>query len=818
MSQMIPTQVAEHSTTEQLLLALRQARKKLEALDRQQAEPIAVVGIGCRLPGGVNHPLRFWSLLRDGIDAISVTPQTRWNIDAFYDPNPDASGKMYTRQGGFLDDVDQFDPQFFGISPREAESMDPQQRLLLEVCWEALENAGLAADQLRGSQSGVFLGICFDDYAQLVRHAGDLSRIDGYSGLGNARSIAAGRIAYVLGWQGPVLQLDTSCSSSLLSVHLACQSLRHQECHLAIAGGVNLILSPENTIEFCKLKALSADGRCKTFDCSADGYGRGEGCGIVLLKRLSDALSNGDRILGLIRGSAVNHDGQSNGLTAPNGAAQEQLIRQALVNARVNPEHIQYVETHGTGTVLGDPIEVMALAKVLGEGRSADSPLLIGSVKTNVGHLESAAGITSLIKVILSLQHQEIPPHLHFQTPNPYIPWSQLPIAVPQVLTPWRSEARPRLAGVSSFGMSGTNVHVVIEEAPSPSEIKMEGPVNRMGVAHSEHDHLSNSLRSERSLHLLTLSAKCQPALKDLAQRYQRYLSRNLNVDLGDVCFTANTGRSHFDHRLAILARSPEHLQEQLASVIAGRELPGVYQGLVLPSSGNQQVCSSPDLGGAGMAADLQNNGHRDSVLQQFAESYVKGVAIDWLQLDQGYRRQRLELPTYPFQRSRYWIATDDSASESQAPLLLPFAFRPPSLRPQLQQTPIRDRLDLLITHIQSAIARVLKLSPQAIPSPRQGFVEMGLDSLMAVELQRLLESSLELSLSPTLAFNYPTIERLAPYLLQQIQNGLDQDLQPEVPMATVEFEAMAAQLQTLSEVEMEALLVRKLNSLSLTH
>jgi acyl transferase domain-containing protein len=522
----------------------------------------------------------------------------------------------------------------------------------------------------------------------------------------------------------------------------------------------------------------------------------------VALKRWSDAVATGDRILALIRGSAVNHDGQSNGLTAPNGAAQAQLIRQALVNARVMPEQIQYVETHGTGTVLGDPIEVMALARALGEGRSSDNPLLIGSVKTNLGHLESAAGITSLIKVILSLQHQAIPPHLHLQTPNPHISWEQLPIAIPQVLTPWPSLAGPRLAGVSSFGMSGTNVHVIVEEAPSSAEI---------------------TRRPEQPLYLLTLSANCQPALQDLARQYQLYLHDNPHADLGDICFTANTGRSQFGHRLAIVTSSTQHLQQQLEGLITDQELPGVCQGHVSPSCpdyDSRLVYPCLDVGNAGgdaeIDADSQNNSHWNSVFQQLAEAYVQGASIDWSNVDQGHQRQRLELPTYPFQRSRYWIATDPSPVRQTAPR--PFSQRP-SLRPHLQHASVSDRLDLLVAHIQSAIAQVLKLAPHTVPSSQQGFVEMGLDSLMAVELQQMLEHSLALSLSPTLAFNYPTIERLAPHLLQQMQLEPEQNSSHfESPIVAVESEDTAVQLQTLSEVEMEALLVRKLDQLSVTH
>ncbi|AFY58526.1 polyketide synthase family protein [Rivularia sp. PCC 7116] len=541
--------------SQRLLLALKQARTKLEDIKQQQTEPIAIVGIGCRFPGGVNNPRSYWNLLRDGVDAIREIPSQRWDIDAYYHENPDIPGKMYSLYGGFLEDVDKFDPQFFGISPREARSMDPQQRLLLEVTWEALENAGLAPESLKNSQTGSFVGICFDDYSRLSFNSGDYSRIDAYSSLGNARSIAVGRLAYIMGWKGPTMQLDTACSSSLLGVHLACQSLRNRECNLAVAGGVNLILSPETSIALCKLKALATDGRCKTFDASANGYVRGEGCGIVVLKRLSEALAQGNPIYALIRGSAVNHDGHSNGLTAPNGNAQEALIRQALKNARVEPSQIQYVEAHGTGTTLGDPIEVLALGEVLSEGRSQQQPLSIGSVKTNFGHLESAAGIASLIKVVLTLQHQQIPPSLHFQQPNPYIPWDKLPVTVATELNDWTQTGQ--FAGVSAFGMSGTNVHTILEAAPQASHKQRE---------------------IERPLNLLALSAKSEKALLRLIQRYQEFLDDNLHALIADICFTANTGRSHFDYRIAAVAESTIELRKQLDSFISNQDNPGLIK------------------------------------------------------------------------------------------------------------------------------------------------------------------------------------------------------------------------------------------------
>ncbi|MEO0987319.1 MAG: type I polyketide synthase, partial [Cyanobacteria bacterium J06639_14] len=543
-------------------MQIRSLRSELDDLRRQQTEPIAIIGMACRFPGGANTPEAYWELLRNGVDAISEIPSQRWDVAAHYDPDADVPGKMYTRHAGFIDRVDQFDPQFFGISPREAHSLDPQQRLLLEVGYTALENAGQPPFDLRGTRTGVFVGVSFDDYAQLSVRSGDLTRIDAYSSLGNTRSIAAGRLSYTFGFQGPTMQLDTTCSSSLLAIHLACQSLRSGESNLALAGGVNLMLSPEPTIGFCKLKALAPDGRCKTFDAAADGYGRGEGCGIVVLKRLSDAIANQDPILAVLRGSAVNHDGLSNGLTAPNGAAQEAVLRQALDNANVEPEQVQYVEVHGTGTRLGDPIEVLALDKIMGQ---RSNPLLVGSVKTNIGHLESAAGVASLIKVILALQHQQIPPHLHLQTPNPYIPWDKLAVEVPTQLTPWTAHEDPRLAGISSFGMSGTNVHLILEEAPLPTD-----SLNSF-LSWQDRENIR-----DRPLHLLPLSARSEDALRELVKRYQDWLDGCEDVVLPDVCFAAGVGRSHFNHRVAFLAADLPQLCQQLSSFLSETPTPGI--------------------------------------------------------------------------------------------------------------------------------------------------------------------------------------------------------------------------------------------------
>jgi len=518
-------------------------------------EPVAIIGMACRFPEGPNLNA-FWQTLREGRDAVSEVPAARWKVGTFYDPRMESPGKMNTRWGGFLEHADLFDPQFFGISPREARGMDPQQRLSLEVAWEALESAGYSPERLAGSQTGVFLGISSNDYAQL--QFSQTEAINAYSVLGNANSIAASRLSYLWDLRGPSVALDTACSSSLVAVHFACQSLRSGESQMAIAGGVNMILTPHATIGFSQAQMMSKEGRCKTFDADADGYVRGEGCGIVILRRLNDALRDNDPIFAVIRGSAINQDGLSNGLTAPNGLAQQAVISQALRNAGVRPSQISYVEAHGTGTVLGDPIEVNALVSALSPGRSPRQPCKIGSVKTNFGHLEAAAGIAGLIKVVLCLQHSEIAPHLHLKKLNPHLQLETTPFAIAAQLQKWGTNGEQRLAGVSSFSFGGTNAHVIVEEAPTAEIV-----INKI----------------ERPCHLLALSAKNERALQELASSYGAYLRSGDEMSLADLCFSANTGRAHFTHRLSIVAESITEAREQLAEYLAGRQNLSVRSG-----------------------------------------------------------------------------------------------------------------------------------------------------------------------------------------------------------------------------------------------
>ncbi|MEZ4732210.1 MAG: beta-ketoacyl synthase N-terminal-like domain-containing protein [Caldilineaceae bacterium] len=512
-------------------------------------EPIAIIGMGCRFPGAAN-PEQFWQLLRSGADIIKEIPAERWDVDAYYDPDPNAAGKMYARKAYFLEDVDKFDPQFFNLTPREVAAMDPQQRLVLEVSWEALENANLPPSTLAGSRTGLFVSSFWDDYSAQRLYGTDPTRIDHYAVLSNQRAMIVGRPAHFFGVHGPNVLIDTACSSSLTALHLACQSLRADECDLALVGGVYLLLTPEVRIGLSRMRAISADGRSKAFDRAADGFGMGEGCGMVLLKRLTDAQADGDTILALLRGSAINHDGRSLTVTIPNVQAQQMVLRAALTNAGVTPEQVQYLETHGTGTPMGDPIEVAAIGKVFGATRQ--TPLAIGSVKTNIGHLNSAAGMASLLKVVLAMQHGEIPPTLHINQLNPNIPWQKLAVTVPTTVTPWPANGAPRLAGISAFGLSGSNAHLIVEEAPFP----LPQPAKAV------------KMRCDRTHHLLPISATTLDALRAQAERYSDYLRQHPTISLADVCHTAATGRQHFAHRLALVVTSTNEAAQQLSTLV----------------------------------------------------------------------------------------------------------------------------------------------------------------------------------------------------------------------------------------------------------
>ncbi|MCP4151913.1 MAG: aminotransferase class III-fold pyridoxal phosphate-dependent enzyme [bacterium] len=543
---------------------LKRASQKIKDLTAENAtlkqrEPVAVIGMACRFPGGADTPGKFWEILKKGIDTVSEIPASRWEAHRYYDADVEAPGKMTVREAAFLDEIEQFDATFFEISPREAETMDPQQRLLLEVSHEALESAGMDLKGLKGSRTGVFVGIASPDYLRVHLWSGNKDNINPYSVSGASNSSAPGRVSYLYDFNGPGMAIDTACSSSLVTLHEAMKSLNDNEADLALAGGVNLMLSPELFIGFSKLGVLATDGRCKTFSDSADGYGRGEGCGVVVLKRLSDVQKDNDNILALIKGSAVIQDGKSNGFTAPSTIAQSKTITAALERAGISPAEVSYVEAHGTGTKLGDPIEVQALANV---HKGREKKLLLGTVKSNIGHLEAGAGIAGVIKVILALQNETIPPSLHLAKKSSYIPWEKTPIEVVAKLTPWPKGKKTRLAGVSSFGFSGINSHVIIGEAPGVKQEETQG-----GARHET----GSGAPMKRPYHILTLSAKKEEALRSQVANYKEYLTQG-EYPTADICYTSNISRSSYKYRLAVAGTEKEDLIKKLNNYLEDSE------------------------------------------------------------------------------------------------------------------------------------------------------------------------------------------------------------------------------------------------------
>lgn len=539
-----------------IALMAQKARSESEAVLR--ADPIAIIGMGCRFPGGADSPEAFWQLLADGVDAVRPVPADRWDAEAHYDADPSAPGKAATKWGGFLDRIDGFDAAYFNILPREAERMDPQQRLFLEVAMESLDDAGLTREKLRGSRTGAFVASYHNDY-QLLEYR-DHETIDARTLTGTVHSVLVNRLSYLLDLRGPSISVDTACSSSLVAIHLACQSLRHGESDVALAGGVSLMVTPDLMVSLSKVGFMAPDGRCKTFDDSADGFGRGEGCGVIVLKRLSDALADGDRVLAVVRGSAVNQDGHSTLLAAPNGLAQQDLIREALASAQLAPGRIGFVEAHGTGTPLGDPIEVEALAATVGRLDAGGGTCWLGAAKANLAHMEAAAGVAGVIKTVLALQHEAIPPQIHFKSLNKHLSLEGTRLAVATKMTAWPRGAMTRCAGTSGFGVGGTNAHVILEEAPRLAADPVESPALP---------------------HVLHLSAQSAPALHALAQAWSTFLPRS-EASLADLCYTAGVRRSALEHRLALVGRTREEFAAGIDGFLRGETAaPGVSVGQV---------------------------------------------------------------------------------------------------------------------------------------------------------------------------------------------------------------------------------------------
>ncbi len=591
---------------------------------------VSIVGMACRFPGAAN-PTSFWSFLKAGGDAVRPIPSGRVQLS----PTLSQLGR-----GGFLENIELFDNKFFDISRREACAIDPQHRLLLTVSWEAIESAGHNPLSYRGSRCGVFIGQTAYDYALITDKS--TSNITAHTGLGNAKSLAANRISHFLGLRGPSMTIDAACASSLVAVHLASQSLQLNECDVAIVGGVNLILCPSASISFAKAKMLAKDGRCKSFDNSADGYVRSEGCGILVLKRELDALRDGDEVLASILGTAVNHNGGSTRVIVPDQKSQIDVIRTALRKAEVCPHDVDFVEAHGTGTSMGDPIELNAILDVFG---STKRRLLVGSVKTNIGHLEAAAGVASLIKTIFCLRHGLIPRNLHFSSLNANVLDSTNRLLIPTDTVSWPEYKEVRIAGVSSFGFGGTNCHIVLKNCDTS-----------VAPATTETDEA-----------LLTLSAKTPTALARLANRYVQFLMEDDSLPLGDVCYTANTGRAPFEHRLAILARERSELVDALIRFAQGESGSRFIDcGLCT----NRQVSSH----------DQQNGNGAERTLLELAKLFVHGAHIDWNRIKGGTGRRRFGLPTMPFEGNAAWITPTDpllSGNESKSQLQESGTFAP---------------------------------------------------------------------------------------------------------------------------------------------
>lgn len=701
------------------ILAIKKLNKRLD----DSTQPIAIIGMSCKFPGADNIE-EFWELLKEGRDGIIDVPSERWSNDEYYSENPKDPGKIITNKAGFINDVDKFDASFFSITPKDAEYLDPQHRLLLEQTWLALESAAISLDTLSKSSTGVFIGMMTNDYAALINDHCDISEVNAHMAMGSIYSTASGRISYLFNLNGPNFVVDTACSSSLVALHEACKSLQRGESDLAIVGGVNLILNPRFSVLLSKAGMLSPEGYCKTFDEKADGYARGEGCGILILKRLADAQTDGDNILSVIKASGVNHGGSGSGLTVPNGEAQERLLKKVLAASKLEPDDIDYIECHGTGTKLGDPIEVDAIKEAYGINRKHN--LKLGSVKSNIGHLEGAAGVASVIKTVLALQHSEIPKNLHFNVLNSHIDLS-FPSEIITQNTSWESSGKTRRAAVSSFGVSGTNAHIILEE-----------PVIELDV--NEKPHFEK--------YLFVLSAKKKESLVKMMASYISYL-KETKEDLANICYTSSVGRSHFIYRIALLVKDKTDLLEQLAS------------------SKNKIVEIKP------IDKKLAS-----SDLEQIASMYLEGQSIDWFFFYKPYLSYltKVHLPTYCFDKKSYWLKNKKKNKADLAPISYEvLGSKYPKIQGEwislLNSTPPEFQRKVLSDKIKMLIAEQLGMDSISELGSEREFTEIGIDSVSSGELGIKLSEKLNLDIKFSLLWKYNTVSSLVEYILEQF-NG----------------------------------------------
>ena len=732
---------ADKALIKRSLSAIKHLQEAL-ADARRGKEAIAIVGAACRFPGDADSPAAFWNLLNRAEEAIGPIPASRWEAADFYHPDPQAKGYTYMRKGGFIKDVDRFDAGFFKISPREAHSMDPQQRLLLQLSWQALEDAGIRPSTLQEKKAGVYMGIGQNDYAQLCAEYFRDMQVDAYYGSGNGHCFTPGRIAHLLDLRGPNLAVDTACSSSLVACSLAVEQLQSGQCHVALAGGVQLILSPLVTTYLSRAGALSPSDRCSAFGADANGFVRGEGAGLFVLKRLSDALRDGDHIYSLIRAVQVNHDGRSQGLTIPNARAQAGLLRDSILQAGIKKEEVAYIEAHGTGTELGDPIELQAIQEAYA-GTARTSPLWVGSAKSSIGHLEAAAGAVGLLKASLVLQKQQIPASLHASTRNPHFDWEQSQIDIPQAAISLPTGA---MAATSSFGLSGTNAHAILEAAPAPL-----APM------------------AEQAQYLLCLSSHEASLLDEHRKTVAAWLRETEDHSLAAVCYTANACREHFGHRLAVTGSSREALADALLQA-------------ALHQSKTEEAFTPAPL-------TAQEAEPLLTALQATAAAFCAGNSIDWAAHYAGNHTQKCSIPVRPFRKDRYWftelprpaalLRSTDPAAEAQTTELqqtVPAERTAPTglsqLGKELSSLPAKAARSRMEAHLQEATARLLAWPAGQTPGQEQGFFDLGMDSMSGMQLKNQLESDLGIALDATLIFEYSNIRELGAYLLQALQNG----------------------------------------------